>query len=170
MADLAEGQSISGASEHLEQCLACQKELKIFEAMFKAFRGEIFEPSEEALARAIALMPPAPYRTARLVLGRMSPVRRAGSEEFQLVFEDGDLNARLMYQPIPTGWSVIGRIDGRVTSVESAVGKLELDESGRFRFEVEDLQETDVYINSENGIVKIPAAPEASPDGTERSD
>ena len=169
LADLVEGREAPQATIHLETCAACQKEFALLKLMIKGLQKPVFEPSKEAISRAVDLMPKVPIRTARLVLGQMGLVRSAGTEEFQLVFEEEGMHARLMYQPLPNGWSVTGRIDGEILSIEGADGDIQLEEQGRFRFEVADLQNTDLYVMSQSGAIKIPAATEANPDGSERS-
>lgn len=164
LADYADGRQAPGVEAHLQTCAGCRRELSILRAMVTAMQGQQFEPSSDALQRAIRLMPKKPMKSARLVLGQMSLVRSAGAEEFQMVFEGSGLHTRLMYQPLPEGWLVTGRVDGAALSIETASShEIPMDDSGRFQFEVSDLTDTDLYIRVEDGVLKIPSAPEATP-------
>lgn len=167
LADLADGLEPEGVRDHLQECASCRKEYAVLVKMVSAARKPLFEPSEEAIKRAIALMPAQPVKVARLVLGQLGLVRSSGTEEFQLVFETDDLHARLMYQPGREGWSVTGRIDGPVKSLQGATSPIALEEGGRFRFDVQNLADSDLYIDLGESQVKIPAATDVTSNGSE---
>lgn len=120
-----------------------------------------YEPPLAVLRSATAIVPEPIWIRMSVKSSSLGLVGARGATDFQVIFEEGPVWARLFYQRMPGGWNVSGRVS-TVKSVEAFVGSkvLELDEEGRFTFTVSELSETGVGLMVGGDRVLIPAASE----------
>jgi hypothetical protein len=163
---LAEGKDSPTAKTHVETCPNCRKELQSLTLIFAGLSAGHFEPPQEVVDLAKAIMPPRRVSVARLVSNSLVAGGARGAQDFQLAFEGEDMRARLHYEQIQKGWSVTGRVQSGIPFTLSAAGLvLETDEAGRFAFTAPDLSETAVELRREAGWIQIPSASEITHGG-----
>ncbi len=120
-----------------------------------------FEPPTEIVKAAAQIMPKQTWKFLPIKATTLAATGARGSTDFQVIFEEGPLWARLYYQRFPGGWSVSGRISS-VKPIRAFVGDdtLTLDEEGRFTFSVADLGRTGINLQVGDDRVQIPPASE----------
>lgn len=158
---LAEGRSSAEVAEHVAHCGACAKRLAEYREMLEVGRVRAFAAPQEVIARAQAIMPAKQGRVATFLRSSLSlaGARAATTIDFQIVVETGLGQLRLMYVRTESGWDVMGRLPNVEATIERGDSQITADESGRFQFAAENLQDTAFTLWTRDGErVDVPSA------------
>ena len=164
IAAMAAGETEVAGGEHILACADCSAKLAQMRKVVERARMQEFVPPADVLNRAKGLMAGAPKRSilARLVGNSlaMAGARSTTVESFQLAFEAEDVQARLMFTKVASGWDVIGQISPVPAALEAAGNRLSVDESGRFQFSAKSLDATQMRALYDDREIAIPSAQE----------
>jgi hypothetical protein len=119
---------------------------------------------DDVVTRAKSLMvPDRTFLRARLVSSslRMVGVRSLAMDKFQLVFEAGSVQARLLYMLEGKHWEVVGKVNGSDWKVSRPGGRVRNLGDGRFEFTAPALSDTGLVLRNGNTSIDVPSAEEA---------
>lgn len=154
---LAHGEDNASAAAHVAECPDCRDYLAQLRRLVGALSLKFEDAPAELISQAKGIFPRVEPSRARLVTTTLGLSGARGGDAFQAVYEFDGGNARVMYKPEPSGWQVLGKVEGDGWQSEPA----ELDGDGRFSFLVDDLSEAEIRL-TRSGFEVVIDAPEAS--------
>ncbi len=170
LVQLAEGKENPEARKHLESCFICHKKFQQVQRLVSGMLVEHHEPPQQLSDWAKGLMPQKSVVRMGLLRTTLSlSGARSIAADFQSIYVDQDLEIRVMYSKVAEGWEVVSKLPFSewLPSHESA--PVETNESGRFRFVVPSLDETEFQLDHAGRRLVVPSGSEAVSSGTQSS-
>ena len=156
LADLAEGKTSPEAQLHVDSCMSCQNELAQLAKLFAATKVRMFKTPAEIVAAAQALMQVKVNRLHQVRCSLLGTGARSGKSGIQATYGDSDLSVNVVYQPIPSGWEIVGRAPEGYQSATISEEALQLDVDGYFAVQVKSLEGSEIKFSGEAGELYLP--------------
>lgn len=158
LVDLAEGRENPEAANHAATCTACSTALAEFRRSLNSFKMGFHDAPAAAIDSAKLIFTHPVRQTARLLGTTLAGAGARGANTTQSAYEFEGGTARVLYEPLAEGWSVMARIEGEGWSAFP----VEMDSLGRIEFAVEDLSQAEIRLVRAGVEVLIGPPSEAS--------
>lgn len=158
LVDLAEGRENRGAADHVATCTACSTALVDLSRGLHSFKMGFHDAPAEAIESAKLIFPHPIRHTARLLGTTLAGAGARGANATQTSYEFEGGTARVLYEPLAEGWSVMARIEGEGWSAFP----VEMDSQGRLEFAVAELSDAQIRLVRAGVEVLIDPPSEAS--------
>ena len=162
LVDLAEGKDSPDAAVHVDSCDLCRTTLQGLRRTLSSLAVPQFEAPLELINRAKAIMSPSPSRMRLLRTSLSTAGARAVTEEFQAIYGFDELELRVMYAKVDTGWNVIGRLPSVDWTAAANGEALSIEDDGHFSFTVKSLEDSSFEIAKHMMRLEVPSASEAT--------
>lgn len=159
VADLASGRENPAAQQHVEGCADCARQLSQLSLAVQSLAVSESDAPADLVHNAVSLMPKKQPLFARLTASTLQAagVRAIQSAEaFQLRYEAGGVDVRLMYARDKDGWDIIGRVSESGWEILGPQGPVDLKSDRSFQFRVTRLEESEFEMIRGDTMIQIP--------------
>ncbi len=156
LADLAEGKTSPEARQHVDSCVSCQHDLAQLVKLFAASKVKVYKAPSELVAAAQALMQVKVNRLHQVRCLLLGVGARSGKSGIQATYGDSVQSVNVVYQPIPSGWEIVGRAPSGYDQVTVCDEAKPLEIDGYFSVQVRTLESAEIKFSGEAGELYLP--------------
>jgi hypothetical protein len=156
LADLAEGKSSPEMQIHVDSCQDCRKELAQLQKLLNVTKFQVFKAPVSLVSSAQAIMQVKVNRLQQVRCLLLGVGARSGKSGMQATYGGSELSVNVVYQPVPTGWEIVGRAPEGYQWVTVSDETLPIEPDGYFALRVKALESAEIRFSGNAGELYLP--------------